>query len=581
MNYTQSAAALAVAAALGTPALSMAAEYFVSETGQDAQLGRTRAAPWRDLQKAVNRLRPGDTLNIVGRYQAPRSVTVSVRGTPAAPITIRGLSADGKAAVPVTCTSGDDKDYCIGFWEASYVRLSSLEFDGNAVPDRVKTMIYIGHSDNIIVDANVFRNVKKYGAYLDGDLSRDHHHIFNGNLFENSTETALYLNRSVDLTVTNNTIRNFSEGDGIVVADSRNATIAGNKVSGLIGLGPLGNGRDGIKVRPSENVVVRGNEVRDVQGVGIYLVGPEGEVTYKRSHKVQVVGNLVTRADRKNEGTHDPLCNQGGWPSALNVTRTDDVDVLSNQVYENYGEGITLSDTTQARVKYNNAHDNFGVNYYLNNAAHVVVDSNLAVNDPEKQEFFRCLAPAGGIGMANETADHNNFVALTDITITNNILAKSRFGINFFWEPSSAYHPVSGLNSVTIRNNTVYHAYTHSLFISRSRHGNNRIESNIFAQVSNNAPDVIESGPRGFTCTANLWWSIQNPGICASASDVRGDPQFVNAASGAAANDYRITASSPAIDAARYSTPTQEIFWDYFGTKRALNATDIGAHEYR
>ncbi|HEX5684322.1 MAG TPA: right-handed parallel beta-helix repeat-containing protein [Ideonella sp.] len=569
----------------GLPSAAVAAHYYVSASGTADNSGPgTREQPWGNLQRAITDvLQAGDTLTVVGHYTVnsrvlivknPSGQAITINGEPLVP----GGGHQLTCAVPRRTQDTDPTPDCIAIEDSSNLVLANLVLDGTSTPEG--SLIRIKRSHHIRVSDSKLQHSNVYGIYLDGQRNVDHSDVFERNEFINNKNTALYLMLGNNLTVSRNLIDTVTDGDGIVIVEAVGATVANNTVRNVRKV--VGSqGKDGIKIRPSENVVIQGNHVENIAGSGIYLADPYDWAIRKRHAGVKVLDNTVTLVARVNEGDGTPRCQGFGWPSALNVSRTDDAIVQNNSVYRNYGEGITLNDATRATVKLNDAHDNFGVNYYLNNASNSVVDRNESINDPTLTDFFRCGAPAGGIGMANERADYDNHQPLSRLRITNNIVVNSRFGINFYWEKSDHYHPrsMTGLKKVDILNNTVSRTWENALaIVDTGNHTGNHVQSNIWKTDS--AWPVAKVPAVGFDCLANLWWAPTSPGACASHADVLADPQFIDA-NGSSPKEYMLAAGSPAIDAAQYSIVMPSIWHDYFGTKRALSAWDIGAHEYK
>lgn len=563
------------------PLTAAAEQYYVAESGSDANPGTSTSAPWRDLTTAVRRLSDGDVLTVLDEYHVTVPVKINKRAIKA-PITINALATGMSKQRQIICALPDTDTACIRIENASQVVLSDLRVEGSRSPRA--SLVYAQNSDNIRVTGGDFRNAGVYGIWLDGRQPADHDYTIEHNRFVDSGNNPIYLLNTVGLKVTDNNIDKVSAGDGIVLVDVLNADVIHNTVRNLLQVVGL-NGRDGIKIRPSENVLIQDNWVETVTGTGIYLIGPYGGS--KRHKNIRILHNTVTDAARVNMGKPDPDCIGGKWPSALNASRVDYVTLLDNTVYNNYGEGIALNHATQGTVRRNHAHDNFGVNIYLNNAAHMLVDRNDAINNPDLTAYYRCRAPATGISMANETfGEEDNFVALEVIQLSNNILVNGRHGINFFWKAEGGlYHP-GGLSNVHILNNTVYRSWKTMLeIIDTDMHAENEIQSNIWVPGADTI--TAASVPTlGFDCRANLWWASGSLSSCTSLNDVVADPRFVQ--QGALKPEgYKIAYGSPAINAASYTEPeavrtSAHGWWDYFGTTRTEDDPwDIGAHEYR
>lgn len=583
----------------GLPAAAVAANYYVATNGSaDNSSPGTREQPWGDLQKAIWYLHAGDTLTILNEYTLQKTLWITVNGTAAAPITINSESYPSDNPRRVICAMAATSS-CISVNHTSYLTLAGLLIDNptfqSGSPFK-SGLLNLHASDNIVVARNEFRSAPGFGVWLTGctvanacENRYDHDYRIEGNTFSSGQNTALYVVNTRDAVVQGNQVDQVLSGDGMVFeGESVGVTIEDNTVTNVNGVTTEGNGRDGIKVRPpSQNAVIRRNRVETVSGAGIYLIDA-GVSDGPRHRSAQIVGNVVTNVARVNAGNNDPKCELGGWPSALNVAHTDDVLINDNQVYKNYGEGITLNSVTLGTALRNNAHDNFGVNFYLNNASDITLDRNRAINNPSLQAYYRCGAPAGGISMANEVGRIRNFILLRNISITNNILANSRFGINYYWNdkinPDTQqpyYHEPSWIESTRILNNTVHATWVSGVSVTaKPGHNNNRIESNIWVHNAKINP-VADVPSTGFACTANLWYAGTSSQSCYSVQDVFADPLLVNASNGKTADDFKLSKGSPAINAAGYTSVMPSIWHDYFGTKRALSAWDIGAHEFK
>ncbi len=93
-----------VASATYTITVHAATSYYVAPDGNDNSPG-TESQPFASVQLAVNRLLPGDTLNIrAGEYH--ESVVMSQSGTAAAPITIQAYPGECATLVGATPVSG-------------------------------------------------------------------------------------------------------------------------------------------------------------------------------------------------------------------------------------------------------------------------------------------------------------------------------------------------------------------------------------------------------------------------------------------------------------------------------------------
>ena len=225
------------------------------------------------------------------------------------------------------------------------------------------------------------------------------------------------------------------------------------------GTGPVGDGSlahpyrilwmAGTQAGPGTTVYVRG---------GVYLAANEfisvttgtaaAPVTFSPApgeHGIVVSGQqLVVENNQgwnlslRNTGNSNPSA--GGWASAMNSnprgdgTPSNDVTFRNNLVYDAWGEGIGIYATDGAAVYGNTIHDCFGINIYLSQARNVVVDRNYlySLNDAHNKSGWR----ATGITMATEPAPSglpNPTVMLQHITLTNNVMVGTGFGILYFY----------------------------------------------------------------------------------------------------------------------------------------------------
>lgn len=587
MNPTRWLGAFALVALQSAPASVLAAQYYVSETGSSNNRGTRLDAPLKDLQAAIDQLRAGDQLTVLGTYRIVAPVRISKKATAEAPIVITGANTPA-GEHRLTCAAPTDA--CLIVTDSSHVVLTGLVMDGEQAPSA--SLIRLARNTDVQLTNSSFAHAGVYSVYLQGTLSgnappytySDHTYLIDNNVFGKSKNTAIYLDKGQDLTVSRNNVDSVLAGDGIVVVNATDLKITDNVVTATNGFSydneGKKKGKEGIKVRPSIGVLIQNNRVTGATGSGIYLGAPYGTGDKLQRHSdIKVLDNTVNDVVTLNRGDGTPRCSGiEGWQAAMNLSRTDGVVAQRNHVYQNYGEGIAINDTTHATVQYNNSHDNFSVNYYLNNASYSLIDANQAINNPRYTAFLRCGAPAGGIGMANEkSSEEPNFKELVDLTISNNILVRGRFGINFYWEDSQYYHANSWLNNVSIVNNTIYRTWENAVVMKpKAGHINNRIESNLWVQGESTYP-VADVPAAGFTCTANLWPTL--PTSCRSDFDVIGSPLLVQAG-GANDTDYQLRKNSPAIDAARYTGLMDKVWHDYFGnTRRQGRVWDIGAHE--
>ena len=229
--------------------------YYVSTKGSDANPG-TRARPWRTVQKAVVRLKPGQRALVrAGTYR--ENVLVTRRGRPRAPITISNYPGERPVLRPA---GGHEDNYPLEIYSASYFRVHGFLIEDASGPS----------SDDV---------------YFEGDT---HHVELSGNEIRDSGDQGVFSERTThDLQILGNAIHDngpspIHQSHGVYV-EGRDQLIANNLV--------YDNDHGfGIHVYPSaDRVIVVDNTVVGNGYSGI-LLGAEGSTTVNNT---KVVNNIV------------------------------------------------------------------------------------------------------------------------------------------------------------------------------------------------------------------------------------------------------------------------------------------------
>jgi parallel beta-helix repeat protein len=314
--------------------------------------------------------------------------------------------------------------------------------------------------------------------------------------------------------------------------------------------------RLGIAVFGGKNVRITNNRVHHSFRGGIYVGSP-------------VMGGASDLLVDGNDVYNNVLENQahtmaGGWAQAIGVNLADRVTVTNNRVHENDGEGIVFVEADNGLARKNTVYDNYSVGIYFDNAQFCTADSNL-VYSTGNTRYYRSGHPAAGIGFANEFYATQN--PLTGNKVTNNIVVNTRWGLYY-----GAYDLGGGLKNTTVVNNTFYKSTAAMISLDADAHAGNVFQNNIFFQ--NGGGVMLLGVATGAAFRSNLWYG-GNPGAAAGAGDILGsNPALVNAG-GLSANDYKLTAVSPAVHTA---TDSAAVTTDFFGGARTPSF-DIGAHE--
>ncbi len=363
--------------------ISQAATYYVSTSGNDNNPG-TKTQPWKTIQKAVNTVKGGDTVNVRGGVYNERvdlSGTTGVEGKSGDAIngyiTYQSYSGE-KAVLDGSVFSDWGSGFMSGKWVPSesekamnYIKISGFEirnypeggvyFENNrkAGPDNSIA------SHHIIIENNVFKNCKGGQASIlfeggDQDVGGEGYDIIvRGNTVENSGVHGIKFN-----------------GDDPTVIDREhiyNSVIENNIVYGS------GQTSAGIGIHVSTgnyNIVVRNNKVYDNkrQGIAAHEIwdstyennvvygngkGPDSEnegIIVWRSKNLLVSGNLIYDNVGFGLTLWEDLLNTGSSPAIVNnvirnnqggglLISTDVIDgkVYNNTIVSNQGQGISIT----------------------------------------------------------------------------------------------------------------------------------------------------------------------------------------------------------------------------------------------
>lgn len=261
---------LAACLLLALPA--SAADYYVARNGDDDAAGSI-TAPWHNIQDALDKLKPGDTLHIgPGLYR--EKLYVNVSGEPGKPITIQG------AAGAVISGRGQEGENLIYLENRSHVRIIGLELKDNLECKDGSAIRIYGSGTGIEIRNNRIHEIRGkdamgitvYGTDAKNPVSGlviDGNQIFN---CEPAPSEALTLNGNVkDFVVSNNVVQDcnnigidFIGGEEWMTkhpdAVTRDGVCKGNRVSRC-----RSNYEDGyaagIYVDCGRNIVIEGNVV--------------------------------------------------------------------------------------------------------------------------------------------------------------------------------------------------------------------------------------------------------------------------------------------------------------------------------
>lgn len=310
--------------------------------------------------------------------------------------------------------------------------------------------------------------------------------------------------------------------------------------------------------KSSSNTTLRNLTVTEARKFGLLSHGQNMILEYSHFY-----GNVT-------ENTNNTGCG-GGWGSAIRVTRDSKFSTIRyNQVYQNWGEGISSLMTSNVDVNHNIARDNYSVNIYLDNVTDATISNNHTYSSDTK--YYRCGEPPNCISLAQEKYDDWTETPPSRIKIINNLTYGCRRGAGY------SYSEVSGgpgMDNITIANNTLLKSKTNGIYIlNQSTSTKNNVPANNI--IVNN---IVEKGAfigtnPGLTTDYNLWITAP-PANASGPHDKIGDPRFAGNPTTNPAT-FSLSSSSPAINA---GTASLSITKDYADKSRD-SSPDIGAYEF-
>ncbi len=319
-------------------------------------------------------------------------------------------------------------------------------------------------------------------------------------------------------------------------------------------------------------IMVKDLEVRYSHFLGIYLSGTHDTVTQVNVHHnfhggmnaggdySVIEQSLVWSNDMQNYNGQNPA----GDSTGLTAARHPYHAVLrKNQVFQNWGIGLSTYEADGTILEDNLVYDNFGPNVYISDATHVLMQRNF---------IYATGAMTGGEQIGIQTGDEKSLPPSSDNTIINNIV----FGThrNLYCLEGSTHL----MQNTLIANNTFVNSVEESgVEFKVGTYQNVSFTDNIIVQVESPGIQIIrveESHP-GLVFSYNLWSTtpiLPAQGV----GDIIQDPLFAKSGGQNSPEWYKLTNASPAIGAA---VPLTQVTVDFFGDPRDTNP-DMGADEY-
>lgn len=349
---------------------------------------------------------------------------------------------------------------------------------------------------------------------------------------------------------------------------------------------PILDGKGSIPGSGSYLIMVHGDYV-NISGIevansnygGIYIDGSYDIVDNVYVHHSKAVGIYVSKGQHstvKNSrvwrnSLSNEYGNAGAWGSGLTAGRSgvSYVTFSNNQVWENWGEGISTYEATQITIVGNISHDNYTTNIYISDATNVLCDSNFVYMDPSSYVY-------GGTGsnVGIMLGDESTSLPSANITVTNNIAYGNHR--NFHWWKG----PNPGITNLLVANNTFVNSTGSAsmgegnVLISPGTFSNVRFVNNIISQ-DDSLPVIATVSQAGITYSHNNWSSTPySPAV--GSGDIIGKPGFTKNGSYFATEYFRLLSTSPDIEK---GITLSEVTKDYFGANR-VSLPDLGAVEY-
>jgi hypothetical protein len=252
------ATVVAGAPAAGLPPLlprSRGATFYVSAGGRDSNPG-TKARPWRTIQRAFSRLRPGQRALVAsGTYVADH--VVERAGTRSAPITV-AAQPGARVVLHAASTSGDTYPLRVTSG-AAYVRISGFVLEG--ARGTSSTNVYFeGSAHDVELSRSEIRFSQDQGVFVENGARRIHlignkiHDNGRGHESGQHQSHGIYI-EGADHLVANNIVYSHPFGFGIQVYPANQGTVlVHNTVVGSGHSGIVVGGDDGVS-----NITIRNN----------------------------------------------------------------------------------------------------------------------------------------------------------------------------------------------------------------------------------------------------------------------------------------------------------------------------------
>jgi Right handed beta helix region len=240
--------------------------YFVAKNGSDSNPG-TRARPWKTVQRAFERLRPGERA-LVSRGTYVADHVVERGGTRTNPITVAAMP--GQRVVLRAASSGGDTYPLRVTSGAAFVRIQGFVLE--LAKGTSSTNVYFeGRAHDVELSRNEIRFSQDQGIFVENDARRIHiignriHDNGRGHKSGQHQSHGIYI-EGADHLVANNVIYAHPHGFGIqVYPDNEGTVVVHNTVVGAGHSGIVVGGDGGVSDITIRNNVLAFNARYGVQ----------------------------------------------------------------------------------------------------------------------------------------------------------------------------------------------------------------------------------------------------------------------------------------------------------------------------
>lgn len=265
------------------------------------------------------------------------------------------------------------------------------------------------------------------------------------------------------------------------------------------------------------------------------------------------------------------------WSGGLNITLVSNVQVLSNTIYHNWGEGLSAYKATNVTFSGNVSYDSRSI-FYLQNCRTCRVDGNLFYVSATNNAY---RAPTSPNAQSVMTGDEVTTPPSSDNVWCNNLIRGCTCN---FWAWPLGGQTNSGLCRATIVNNTFADAAGAYCVALSAMTDSTVFQNNLMLRTpatTNIATiGVLENdATNDIALSANLWWP-STPVSMSGTGGVEEDPLLVQSG-GTGAGEltylwFRLWPTSPARGA---GIANANLTTDYLGTTRS-DPPDIGGLQF-